>query len=695
MVQECRLRFGLEDGVDQVTDFAGLGVSEGRVEILKAMGITTPTPVQEETIPIVYTGRDVISQAQTGTGKTLAFVLPMLDKIKTDLPYVQGLIVTPTRELAIQITTEIKKLLDPRGEIKVLAVYGGQDVEAQLFKLKGNIHIIIATPGRLLDHIRRETVSLGGVSMLVLDEADQMLHMGFLKEVEEILRQTPYKKQAMLFSATMPHSIREMAGRILRNPAHVTVKAERITVKDIRQWAVETTDREKQATLVKLLEATQPYLSIIFCRTKVRAKTLNEALQEMGYSSDELHGDLSQAKREQVMKRFRDAKLQFLIATDVAARGLDVEGVTHVFNYDVPQDVESYIHRIGRTGRAGESGLAITLIAAKDRRELADIENGIQMSMERRDEEGKSLGGGGLETSRMGGGFGRAGGGGRPRGGNAGTGTGAAKGRSAGGSKARGGDYGAAGGRGDKRRGAPVVKAGSTNRSSRGEWINTGQSRDAVKAGRGSKPAAAASDEAVGFSFSERSERSPSGGRSGAGAGRKPEGRGGFGRSAGAGKSFGAGKAGGRSGSGRSAGGEGFARPTEERGARPGGKSRRNSDERRSEDAAAQARLERKPEGRSGFGRPSGGAPASAGRKPEQRGGSSFGEGGRSAGPKSGGGRSAGPKSGGFGGGGGRSAGPKSGGFGGGSSGGFKGFKGSAGGSRGSGGGGRGPSRGR
>ncbi len=652
-----------------MTDFAELGVSESRVAILKAMGIVTPTPVQEETIPIVKAGHDVISQAQTGTGKTLAFVLPMLDKIKTDMPYIQGLILTPTRELAIQITAEIKKLLQPSDGIKVLAVYGGQDVEAQLHKLKGNIHLVIATPGRLLDHIRRETISLGGVSMLVLDEADQMLHMGFLKEVEEILNQTPYKKQAMLFSATMPPTIREMAGRILRNPQHVTVKSERVTVKDIRQWAVETSDREKQATLVKLLEETQPYLSIIFCRTKRRASVLNEALQEMGYASDELHGDLSQAKREQVMKQFRDAKLQLLIATDIAARGLDVEGVTHVFNYDIPQDVESYIHRIGRTGRAGESGLAITLVAPKDRRELGDIEDGIQMSMERRSEEGKPLGGGGLEGPRNSGGLGRTGGGaGRVRG----SGAGLAKGRSIGAAKGRGErTYGAAsGGRGDKRRGTPAAKPGSGNRSSTGEWVDRGQSRDAVKAGRGGRSPADASDEAIGFTFSERGERAPTGGRGGAGAGRKSDERGGFGRSAGAGKSFGggsgrsaAGAAGGRKSSGeRGTGrpGSGFGRPSDEQGAsRPnagGGTSRRNSAERKAERAAESARFDRTGEGKSGFGRPgTGGGFSKAGRKTEQRGGSSFG-GGRSPGPKSGGGGFKGPQ-GPSGGGGGRSGG--------------------------------------
>jgi len=493
-----------------VTDFAKLGVSEGRVSILKAMGIVKPTPVQEETIPIVKAGHDVISQAQTGTGKTLAFVLPMLDKIRTDVPQVQGLILTPTRELAIQITGEIKKLLKPEDGIQVLAVYGGQDVEAQLHKLKGGMHLIVATPGRLLDHLRRETIALDGVKMLVLDEADQMLHMGFLTEVEDILRQTPYKKQTMLFSATMPPKIRELAERILRNPQHVTVKAERVTVKDIRQWVVETTDRNKQATLVKLLEETRPYLSIIFCRTKRRANTLNVALQEMGYESDELHGDLSQSKREQVMKRFRDAKLQLLVATDVAARGLDVEGVTHVFNYDVPLDVESYIHRIGRTGRAGEKGLAITLIAPKDRHEFADIENGIQMAMERRSVEGAPLSGGGLEGPRSSGGYGRPGSEGRPRGGGSGGSGGRARtagGRSAGGRPAGGRSAGGSAASG-RRGGSAEARAGRPDGRPGGDRKGSGgPGREAAKAGRG------------GFGGAGGSSR----------GGRKPETRGGFG----------------------------------------------------------------------------------------------------------------------------------------------------------------------
>ncbi len=488
-----------------MADFAQLGVSERLVDRLKAMGIAKPTPVQAETIPIVYQGKDVISQAQTGTGKTLAFVLPMLDKVRTDVGEVQGLILTPTRELAIQITAEVKKLLDPSGEIKVLAVYGGQDVEAQLHKLKGHNHVVVATPGRLLDHLRRETISLEGLRMLVLDEADQMLHMGFLTDVEEVLRQTPYKKQVMLFSATMPPKIRELAGRILRNPEQVTVKAERVTVKIIRQWAVETTDRGKQEALVRLLETTQPYLSIIFCRTKRRASTLNQALQEMGYDSDELHGDLSQAKREQVMKRFRDARLQLLVATDVAARGLDVEGVTHVFNYDVPQDVESYIHRIGRTGRAGEKGLAITLYAPKDKHELADIENGIEMVLERRTEEGASLSGGALGTKRMSGGYGRDAGSaaartaaagpgqagrgrgdaGRGRGDSAGSFGGGAGGRGRAGGAGGRGSAGGAGRSGRREEGAAGFGAGGQARGRGGSTVGRARGGDSGFGGRG------------------------------------------------------------------------------------------------------------------------------------------------------------------------------------------------------------------
>ncbi|MFE5322662.1 DEAD/DEAH box helicase [Paenibacillus sp. NPDC056579] len=363
--------------------FAALGVSDELAEALNKHGYTEPTPIQQQAIPVVIAGEDVIAQAQTGTGKTLAFVLPILERIDARKNYTQALIVTPTRELAIQIAGEVQKWAPIKG-IRVLAAYGGQDVERQLKKLEGTVHMIIATPGRLLDHLRRETVQLQRLSTLVLDEADQMLHMGFLNEVEEIIIQTSPKRQTLLFSATMPGPIRNLAKSYMRNPQEIKVKSKQVTLTEIEQIAVKTTDRGKQDALCRLIDEYRPYLAMIFCRTKLRASKLNEALQDRGYASDELHGDLTQAKREQVMKKFREAKIQLLVATDIAARGLDVEGITHVFNYDIPHDVESYIHRIGRTGRAGQRGMAVTMVAQRDQGTLEAIERGIHAELPRR-----------------------------------------------------------------------------------------------------------------------------------------------------------------------------------------------------------------------------------------------------------------------------------------------------------------------
>ena len=370
--------------------FSQLGIRSELVDLLQKQGVLHPTPIQEQAIPRLLLGNDVIAQAQTGTGKTLAFVLPILEQIDVTLSTVQALVITPTRELALQITDEVRKLAPAVGA-KVLAAYGGQDVEAQMHKLRGAIHMVIGTPGRLLDHLRRGTVDFRDLRMLVLDEADQMLHMGFLQEVEQIIRQTSNQRQTLLFSATMPQEIRSVAARYMTDPDEVRVQAKNITLDEIEQVVIETTDRAKQDALVQLLRQYNPYLAIIFCRTKRRASALNEALQGMGYESDELHGDLSQAKREKVMKRFRDAKLQLLVATDVAARGLDVEGVSHVFNYDIPHDVESYIHRIGRTGRAGDRGVAITLAAPRDREFLTLIEAGIQRTIPKRTVDGQKV----------------------------------------------------------------------------------------------------------------------------------------------------------------------------------------------------------------------------------------------------------------------------------------------------------------
>lgn len=364
-------------------NFLELGISETFNHTLRENGITEATPIQEKAIPVIMSGKDVIGQAKTGTGKTLAFVLPILEKIDPESSDVQALIVAPTRELALQITTEIKKMLVQREDINVLAIYGGQDVAQQLRKLKGNTHIVVATPGRLLDHIRRETIDLSNLSTIVLDEADQMLYFGFLYDIEDILDETPDSKQTMLFSATMPKDIKKLAKRYMEEPQMIQVQSEEVTVDTIEQRVIETTDRAKPDALRFVMDRDQPFLAVIFCRTKVRASKLYDDLKGLGYNCAELHGDIPQAKRERVMKSFREAKIQYLIATDVAARGLDVDGVTHVFNFDIPEDVESYIHRIGRTGRAGGSGLAITFVAAKDEKHLEEIEKTLGAPIQR------------------------------------------------------------------------------------------------------------------------------------------------------------------------------------------------------------------------------------------------------------------------------------------------------------------------
>lgn len=373
-----------------LSNFSALGINSELTNILKKNGIVSPTPIQEKTIPILFGKKDVIAQAQTGTGKTLAFLLPILQMINPEESHIQALVITPTRELAIQITSEVNKIVEHLDNISVLPVYGGQDVERQMRKLKGANQIVIGTPGRIIDHMSRGNINFSKVSFLVLDEADQMLHMGFLQEVQRIIEATPYRKQTILASATMPEQIRALAKQYMIKPEEIQIKAAQLTVKDTKQLVVETTDRKKQGTLFQLIDQHRPYLAIIFCRTKRRANALNTALLLHGYDSDELHGDLTQAKREDVMNRFRQAKLQLLVATDVAARGLDVEGVTHVYNYDIPHDVESYIHRIGRTGRAGEKGVAITLATPKDHKYLDLIEKGLKTKLEKRKaEEGK------------------------------------------------------------------------------------------------------------------------------------------------------------------------------------------------------------------------------------------------------------------------------------------------------------------
>ena len=369
-------------------DFTATGIRKEIDEVLKQNGITHMTPVQEQAIPAAMTGKDIIVQAQTGTGKTLAFLLPILEKIKVGTPAVQALIITPTRELALQITAVAEKLTQPIGA-KVMTLYGGQTVDRQQKKLEQNPHIIIATPGRLLDHLRRRSISLAGVSQLVLDEADQMLHMGFLEEVEEIMRQIPAKKQTMFFSATIPSRVRALSVRYMRKPLNIVIHNQNVTLDEIKQLAVETAEENKLDKLCSMINEYQPYLAMVFCHTKQRVTDLTTALAQRGYLADELHGDLTQAKRTLVMRRFKKAKLQILVATDIAARGLDIEGVTHVFNYDIPHDAESYIHRIGRTGRAGEKGIAVTFVTPRQYGYLRIIEQGIRASLPKSKETGQ------------------------------------------------------------------------------------------------------------------------------------------------------------------------------------------------------------------------------------------------------------------------------------------------------------------
>ncbi|MDF2675060.1 MAG: box helicase [Clostridiales bacterium] len=362
-------------------DFLTLGIRVDFNDILKNNGISDPTEIQVEAIPKLLKGEDLIAQSQTGTGKTLAFVLPMLQKINVASTYIQGLIITPTRELAIQITKEIEKYA-PTANVNILSLYGGQDVERQIKRLKGSPHLVIGTPGRIADHLLRKTLEFSHVSMLVLDEADVMLNMGFMREVEYVIKMTPGRRQTMLFSATIPRGLKTLAAHYMKKPSQIKIQSRHVTLDEIKELVVETSEEGKIETLSSIISQVNPFLAIVFCKTKARASEVNEALISHGFASDELHGDLSQSKRNQVMRRFRDAKLQILVATDIAARGLDIEGVSHIFNYDIPQDVDSYIHRIGRTGRAGQTGVAYTFVTSKDRESLRAIELGINRKIE-------------------------------------------------------------------------------------------------------------------------------------------------------------------------------------------------------------------------------------------------------------------------------------------------------------------------
>lgn len=364
-------------------DFQSFNIQASLIKNLKKSGIIEPTPIQAEAIPLIQAGRDVIGEAQTGTGKTLAFLIPLIEKIDTKQPDIQVLILSPTRELALQITEEALKLTKET-DIRTLAIYGGQDVRKQLTKLKGGAHLVVATPGRLLDHIGSQNLKLNHLKAFVLDEADQMLLMGFKNDVEFVIKQLPKKYQMLCFSATLDKEVKKLAYRYTHDPATVSIQSSTVTLVQLKQEVIETTDRHKQTALCKVMDEDNPFMAIIFCRTKRRTDMLYEALKSKGYNCERLHSDILQSKRKKIINAFKETKIQYLIATDVAARGLDIAGVTHVYNYDIPETVEAYIHRIGRTARMGDEGYTCLFIDPKNQKMLEAIETGIKQKLPRR-----------------------------------------------------------------------------------------------------------------------------------------------------------------------------------------------------------------------------------------------------------------------------------------------------------------------
>lgn len=365
-----------------MTTFKELKVSDNVLKALEAMGFEEATPIQAETIPYGVEGKDVIGQAQTGTGKTAAFGIPMIEKFDVRLKAVQGLVVAPTRELAIQVAAELNRLGKYSG-IRSLAVFGGQHMDRQIRALKDRPQIVVATPGRLLDHIRRRTIRLDEIKVAVLDEADEMLNMGFIDDIKDILKAIPEQRQTLLFSATMPKEIREIATTLMKEPVEIKVKAKEMTVENINQYFMEVPERYKFDTLTNHFDIYSPTLAIVFTRTKKRVDEITDGLQVRGFRAEGIHGDLTQGKRMSVLNKFKNGRVEVLVATDVAARGLDISGVTHVYNFDIPQDPESYVHRIGRTGRAGRTGEAISFVTPREMPHLRLIEQVTKSKMKR------------------------------------------------------------------------------------------------------------------------------------------------------------------------------------------------------------------------------------------------------------------------------------------------------------------------
>ena len=374
----------MNNDLNDLTNFADLNLSDFLLNALTDLQFTKATPVQAESIPLLLAGRDVIAQAQTGTGKTAAFALPILERLNRANPVTQALILAPTRELANQIAEQFQALSARQSGIKVAILCGGQDYRSQLKQLRDGAHVVVGTPGRILDHIERTTLKLDHLMTFILDEADEMLRMGFIEDVETILAKLPSNKQMALFSATMPPRIRKIANQYLQDAATVSIKSETETCKSIAQKFLFATPSQKTSILLRILAAEDYQGVIVFVRTKVGSEEVAAALQEQGYNrAMAIHGDLSQSLREKIISQFRQGGIDILVATDVAARGLDVERVTHVINYDIPQDCETYVHRIGRTGRAGRTGVSILLATPRETRMLQMIERHTRESIEK------------------------------------------------------------------------------------------------------------------------------------------------------------------------------------------------------------------------------------------------------------------------------------------------------------------------
>jgi len=372
-----------EEVLEEVLSFRDLGLSESTLKSIEEMGYKVPSPIQAQAIPIMLTGQDMVGQAQTGTGKTAAFMLPILEKINAKNKNVQALVLCPTRELAVQVHDETKKFAKNNRDIHVLSIYGGQSYDPQIRALNRGVQIVVGTPGRVIDHMKKQTLKLDHLRFMVLDEADEMLNMGFKDDIESILVETPSERQTVLFSATMPSEILKIARTHQHDPEVIKIAKKELSNRQIEQYYIEVKSRDRMQAMIRCIDAMGITSSIVFTNTKREVDELVSKLQSEGYVAEGLHGDLKQVQRDRVMHAFRRKKVNILVATDIAARGIDVNNIEAVFNFDIPLNEENYVHRIGRTGRAGESGISITFVFGRDMYKLRRIESYTKSKMQK------------------------------------------------------------------------------------------------------------------------------------------------------------------------------------------------------------------------------------------------------------------------------------------------------------------------